>query len=252
MPEPPPAPGGGSGLDPRWATGSVDFAQKHAAAEQARRNDRRRARTHRLGRLFALTALAGAAVVGVSLAPPGWLPWHHGPSTSSGPTYARHGDAVVVPAGFPVNHLSVPNRDGYAPIEKSGVDTAGFVFIPENVQHVGVYAYAGGLDGRSGDVVIFGHVNMRGQGVGYLGDADHLRPGSIVVTRGAKTPQAWEVTSVRSYPKSKGLPQSIFRATGTRQLTLITCGGKLNTRTHSYYDNIVVTARPMATVVRAA
>jgi hypothetical protein len=165
-------------------------------------------------------------------------------------TYNAAQNAYVVSADFPRNHLSVPNRSGFAPIDKEGVDAQGYLGIPQDVHRVGVYTGAGQLDGNVGDVVIVGHVNWVGQGAGYLGDIGDLKKGAIVVTRGSGPPRAWRVTAVASYLKTAGLPQQIFRAHGPRALTLVTCGGVLDEQQHSYLSNIVVTAEPVRTIVR--
>lgn len=163
---------------------------------------------------------------------------------------AANHNAVVVSSDFPANHLSVPNRSGVAPIDKEGIDSEGYLGIPQDVGRVGVYTGAGALDGKIGDVVIAGHVNWVGQGAGYLGDLDKLKVGDIVITRGTGAPRAWKITKVSMYLKSLGLPQDIFRATGARTLTLVTCGGVLDTSAHSYLSNVVVTAVPVPAVVK--
>jgi hypothetical protein len=168
-----------------------------------------------------------------------------------GVTLDKRTDTVSVSSAFPRNHLSIPNRDGLAPIDEESVDAQGFLGIPQDVHRVGVYTGGGALDGTQGDVVIVGHVNWVGQGTGYLGDIGKLKQGQLVITRGDGPPQAWRVTGVSMYLKSAGLPQQIFRATGPRQLTLVTCGGELDVRELSYLSNVVVTARPVPTTVHS-
>jgi hypothetical protein len=194
------------------------------------------------GAFFALLAL-GTLLVGITVVPELL-------STTDAKPYAVRGDYVVVSADFPHNHLSVPNRAGLAPIDRETVDPQGYLGIPEDVHRVGVYTGAGKLDGAVGDVVIAGHVNYVGQGAGYLGDLSKLKAGQVIITRGAGAPKAWRVTKVSMYLKSLGLPQSIFRARGARQLTLVTCGGVLDANEGSYLSNVVVTARPVRTVLR--
>jgi hypothetical protein len=206
---------------------------------------RARRRLLRLANLaFVLLALTGVFVVTLAV-----LPDVLG-RTDARKAYAVDGDAVVVSASFPRNHLSVPNRSSLAPIDKEGVDAQGFLGIPQDVHRVGVYTGAGRLDGTVGDVVIAGHVNWVGQGAGYLGDLGKLTIGDVVITRGNGAPHAWRVTKVSMYLKSLGLPQDIFRAKGPRELTLVTCGGVLDEQEHSYLSNVVVNARPVPTIVR--
>ena len=195
--------------------------------------------------LLLATALVGVGLIALTV-----LPNVLGHSDAK-KQYKIDGDYVVVSADFPRNHLAVPNRTGKAPIFKEGVDAQGFLGIPQDVHQVGVYTGAGALDGRIGDVVISGHVNWVGQGPGYLGDLNKLKAGDVVITRGDGLPKAWRVTKVSMYLKSLGLPQQIFRAKGPRQLTLVTCGGVLDTSAGSYLSNVVVTARPVRTVVKS-
>jgi len=211
---------------------------------------RRARRARRLGTVALLSvAFLGFVLVLVSIVPKGTAP-SEGQALPFRTYQVVDHNSVVVPAEFPKNHLSVPNRKGVAPIDKEGIDGDGYLGIPQDVGRVGVYTGAGQLDGSVGDVVIAGHVNWVGQGAGYLGDLDQLKIGDIIVTRGTGQPQAWKVTKVSMYLKSLGLPQDIFRAKGVRTLTLVTCGGVLDTSAHSYLSNVVVTAMPEPTVVK--
>lgn len=183
-----------------------------------------------------------------------YFPWHRGeaaavplPHTVS---ISATGLAPVhVPAGFPAHTLSISSQHVTAPIDTVDVTSDDSLTIPGDVHRVGWYRGSGPLDGPTGSVLIAGHVNYVGQGTGALGRIGQLKPGDPIVTRGAGTPQAWRVISLTSYLKSDGLPATIFRSGGARQLTLVTCGGTLDTSRGSYLSNIVVIAAPVRTIV---
>ncbi|MDQ2839067.1 MAG: class F sortase [Actinomycetota bacterium] len=156
--------------------------------------------------------------------------------------------AVRVPAGFAHDTLAIPGQSVTASIQAQVVDVAGYLGVPANVRVVGYYTGGGTLDGRVGDLLVTGHVNYVGQGTGALGRIGQLKVGDPVITRGAGAAQGWRITALASYPKSTGLPAAIFRATGRRALTLITCGGVLDRQAGNYLSNIVVTAMPAPTV----
>ncbi len=158
--------------------------------------------------------------------------------------------AVIVPADFGKNTLSIPAQAVTAPISAQHVDSRGYLGIPADVHDVGYYTGGGPLDGRTGDLVVAGHVNYVGQGAGALGRIGSLKIGDALITRGSTVPQGWRVTGLTSYLKSDGLPASMFSATGRRELTLVTCGGTLDRRAGSYLSNVVVIAVPVRTIVR--
>ena len=66
----------------------------------------------------------------------------------------------------------------------------------------------------------------------------------VLVTFDDSSVRSFRVTERRAYAKAE-LPDEVFRRTGPATLRLITCGGAFDRSTHSYADNIVVTAVPM-------
>lgn len=159
---------------------------------------------------------------------------------------------VTVPASFPANTIQLPEQKVTAPIDPEGLDAQRFLGIPQDVRRVGWYTGAGPLDGgdpAKGDVVLAGHINYVGQGTGAFGHLYAVKPGEVVITRGTGKPQAWRIKSLADYAKTQGLPQDIFRSDGPRRLTMITCGGTLDSRDGNYLANVVVTAVPVPTKV---
>lgn len=198
--------------------------------------------------------IAAAAITAFVVLSYLYFPWHRSeaaavplPHTVS---ISATGLAPVhVPAGFTAHTLAISPQHVTAPIDTVDVTADDSLTIPGDVHRVGWYRGSGPLDATTGSVLIAGHVNYVGQGTGALGRIGQLKPGDPIVTRGAGAPQAWRVISLTSYLKSDGLPAAIFRSGGRRQLTLVTCGGTLDTSRGSYLSNIVVIAAPVRTIV---
>lgn len=199
---------------------------------------------------FAAIALAGLVFVAY------YFLQHYGRASGDVPLPAtQHASSVnlapiTVPASFGHNTLSIPSEKVTAPIRAEGVDPNGYLGIPSDVHEVGYYTKGASPDAKIGDLLLAGHVNYVGQGTGALGRIGTLKIGDPVITRGAGAPQGWRVTALTSYPKSHGLPADIFRANGSRVLTMVTCGGVLDRQHGTYLSNIVVTAIRVPTTVR--
>lgn len=96
--------------------------------------------------------------------------------------------------------------------------------------------------GQVGSSIIAGHLDSRlGPGVFYrLGE---LRRGDyIYVIRVNHTVAVFEVTSLRTYPKSSFPAKAIYGPVPDAELRLITCGGTFDFATGSYLSNVVVYA----------
>ena len=97
--------------------------------------------------------------------------------------------------------------------------------------------------GQLGPSVIVGHIDSATAGRAIFYQLGALRPGDIVtVTRADHTVAVFRVDSVEKYAKSAFPTLQVFGNTDHSALRLITCGGRFNTATRSYEDNIVVYA----------
>ncbi|MBO9523019.1 MAG: class F sortase [Nocardioidaceae bacterium] len=103
---------------------------------------------------------------------------------------------------------------------------------------------------RAGDVigssVIAGHVSDDADRPGPFAGLDGVRPGARVEWRDADGRSRWfRVTAVAAYPRSTGLPASVFRTDGPHLLRLVTCTRRIDLRNGGFHyaDNLVVTAR---------
>lgn len=116
--------------------------------------------------------------------------------------------------------------------------------VPADVSVVGWYRF-GPSPGAAGSSVLVGHVDSRAQGAGVFFRLSQLAPRDrVVVEFGSGRLEWFEVVARRSYDKSN-LPDRVFARTGGPVLTLITCGGSFDYRTHHYADNVVVFAVPI-------
>jgi len=160
------------------------------------------------------------------------------------PTQAAALPTAPVPVIAPVR-LAIPVLNLTATVQPTGVNQAGDFDVPPSVDTVGWYRYGPGLDATTGSVVIAGHVDSATQGAGAFFRLRQLRPGDAVMVTGSDGRAArYTVAGREEYPKTAIDLNRYFTWTGAKRLTLITCGGPFNDRTHHYRDNVVVTAVP--------
>ena len=118
--------------------------------------------------------------------------------------------------------------------------------VPADPRTVGWWAGGAQPGSRSGTVVLDGHVDSAGSGLGALFHVTALRAGDLVAVTTARSDQVtYRVTARRSYPKTAALPPDLFAASGPPRLVLITCGGQFDRHALSYRDNVVIFATPM-------
>jgi len=133
------------------------------------------------------------------------------------------------------------------PIVPVGLDDAGALAIPADPQVVGWWT-GGALAGEPfGSTVIAGHVDSRTQGIGAFAQLLRVRPGDVVeLAAGTRTIGYW-VTSVTMVPKARlSATADPFRQDVANRLIMITCGGPFDRARHSYRDNVVIVAVPVA------
>jgi hypothetical protein len=118
----------------------------------------------------------------------------------------------------------------------------GVMEIPKDPRTVGWWSGGATPGGGRGSVVLVGHINYQGKS-GALGVLPDALPGDVVVVSSSSgTALRYVIRAVRTYPKSIGLPQQVFRTDGPEQLVLITCGGPFDPGSGNYEDNIVAYA----------
>lgn len=144
-----------------------------------------------------------------------------------------------IPAG---SRLRLPRLGLDAGITRV-VAVDGVLQIPRDPHTVGWWTGGGAPGEAQGNTVIVGHVNYAGVNGAFF-VLPNARPGDVIVMMEAGYQRRYRVVAIRSYPKSVGLPATVFSRTGPASLVLITCGGSFNRATGNYEDNIVAYAQP--------
>ncbi len=224
---------------PRWAQGATSL---HPADDATHLPASRRT-------LLGGLVLAGAATVGLLSHPgrpsPAFTAADTGqlPRSASAPVLTQQSSAAGLDtrSAVPVR-LVAAGVQLAAPIRPVGV-TAGALAVPDDVHTLGWWRDGAPAGSRQGTVVIDGHVDSAGQGIGALASIARMQPGERLALSTAHSEVAYVVQARRSFAKD-ALPTDLFTRTGPARLALITCGGPFNTTTRHYRDNIVVYAAP--------
>jgi len=163
------------------------------------------------------------------------------------PTATARPAAPTPPAvvALPVR-LTVPARGIDAPLDPVGVEPAGEMALPRDVDRVGWYRFGPAPGAAEGTVVLAGHVDDVEQGLGALAPLRRAEPGDEVVVESADgAVTRWQVVS-RDVIDKPGVPfGDLFARSGPPRLALVTCGGPFDEDTRSYRDNVVVVAVPV-------
>ncbi|MDX6298379.1 MAG: hypothetical protein QOI51_2236 [Nocardioidaceae bacterium] len=133
---------------------------------------------------------------------------------------------------------SIGMTSGFAAV---GLTANGFLEVPPAADVVGWYTGAP-TPGELGPAVVTAHVDWKQQ-KGVFHDLGRLRPGDeVAVDRADGVPVTFGVTRVAEYPKTQFPTGEVYGSVDAPELRLITCGGRFNSATRSYDDNIVVFA----------
>jgi hypothetical protein len=102
--------------------------------------------------------------------------------------------------------------------------------------------------GEPGPAVFLGHVDSKDKIAAFF-YLSKIRPGNQVeIVREDRSTAIFEVTSVEQFSKQNFPTDRVYGYTEEPTLRLVTCGGKYNTKTQSYQDNIVVFATMVGSV----
>jgi sortase (surface protein transpeptidase) len=108
------------------------------------------------------------------------------------------------------------------------------------------WAYGATPGASSGTVLLAGHISWAGR-LGTLNRIGTLRVGDrVTLTRQDGRTVHYAVTGRRRVPKAALGDLGLFATSGAPRLVLVTCGGPYDASRHSYADNVVVQARPVA------
>ena len=166
------------------------------------------------------------------------------PPTTTSTTTTTTTTTLPAPLADPVG-LRIERLDVDAPVDPYGIAPDGQMAVPHNVTDVAWYEPGPG-PGEEGSAVLAAHVALGKQGRGVFYDLKLLEPGDLVhVARADGTESAFRVEEKTVYLKSELPLESIFSREGPAVLTLITCGGALNSDTRRFDSNVVVYAVPL-------
>jgi hypothetical protein len=133
---------------------------------------------------------------------------------------------------------SIGMTSGFAAV---GLTANGSLEVPPAADVVGWYTGAP-TPGELGPAVVTAHVDWKHE-KGVFHDLGRLKPGDeVAVDRADGVPVTFGVTRVAEYPKTQFPTGEVYGSTDAPELRLITCGGRFNSTTRSYDDNIVVFA----------
>ncbi|WP_127474437.1 class F sortase [Microbacterium sulfonylureivorans] len=200
----------------------------------------------------ALTVLAVVVALTGCSSPPGASPSVPAPTPTA---TARPTPAVEVPIAaatpMPARRSAPPVRVVAAsigadvPVIPVGVESGGFMELPVDPAVAGWYRFGADPSSDDGNTVISAHVDAPDYPIGPFSRLREVRVGEVIeVTDAAAAVHRYAAESVTYYPKADLPVAGLFAREGTRNLVLITCGGRFDPGTGRYDDNVVVIATP--------
>jgi hypothetical protein len=121
----------------------------------------------------------------------------------------------------------------------------GILGMPANIRRLGWWRDGMAPMAQSGAILIAGHYDFATAGRGAFYSLPRARRGErIHITTADGAVHTYRVVTVDSYPKT-ALPLTVFDRRGPPRLVLVTCGGRFDSTTKHFLDNIVVTAVPV-------
>ena len=146
-----------------------------------------------------------------------------------------------IPVGLRISELGIN-----AAIVPEVIDIEkGMLGMPTNIQRLGWWRDGMAPMAHSGTILIAGHYDFATAGLGAFFPLPRARRGErIHITTADGVVHTYRVVTVDSYPKT-ALPLTVFDRRGPPRLVLVTCGGRFDSTTKHFLDNIVVTAVPV-------
>jgi hypothetical protein len=157
------------------------------------------------------------------------------PAKASAPAPGPH-----IPVRLQVSALGID-----AAIVPEVIDIAtGSLGMPANIRRLGWWRDGMAPTSRAGAILIAGHYDFARSGPGAFYPLPRARPGQqIKLTTADRAVHTYRVVAVETYAKT-ALPLTTFARRGRPRLVLVTCGGRFDSTTERFLDNIVVTAVP--------
>jgi sortase (surface protein transpeptidase) len=137
--------------------------------------------------------------------------------------------------------VAIPEIGVNAPMLKLGLAGDGSLQVPADIRVTGWWA-GGPFPGDRGPAVVVGHVDSRrGPGVFYRLKSLH-RGDRVFVSRPDGKVAAFVVDSMTSVSKDAFPTVRVYGPVARAELRLITCGGRFDSSSGHYDDNIIVFA----------
>jgi LPXTG-site transpeptidase (sortase) family protein len=159
-------------------------------------------------------------------------------------TLAPTPPAVPSPEPFvPISRLRIPRLGVDAEVVVLGIDASGAMVDPSTPTAVAWYDFSS-RPGSQGNAVFAGHVDYANYGPAVFFNLANLRAeDEIAVGLADGTVLRYAVVSKETYTAAAAPVQEIVGPTDNEMVTLITCGGRFDTRSREYDQRVVVRAR---------
>ena len=143
--------------------------------------------------------------------------------------------------GTAPTHICIPALRVQASVMQLGLNADRTVQVPplSRVGEAGWYRNSA-PPGQSGPTVILGHVDSAVYGEGVFFRLGQLRSGDDVsVSRGDGRVATYRINRVDEISKRRFPSQAVYGPTSGPAIRLVTCGGKFDSSTGNYEDNII-------------
>jgi LPXTG-site transpeptidase (sortase) family protein len=146
------------------------------------------------------------------------------------------------PSDAPVARLRIPKIGVDAHIVQLGIDAQGYMEVPQEPLDIGWYGFTA-HPSFEGNAVFAGHVDSARIGPAIFWNLRRVVVGDeIDVALSDGTTYTYRVISAESFSSREAPVEEIIGPTERDSITLITCDGVFNTRTHEYDRRLVVRA----------
>ncbi|MEV4539360.1 class F sortase [Asanoa sp. NPDC049518] len=203
--------------------------------------------------LVAVTALAGAGLVGASFSE---TPTPPQPAAADAPMFdpvpAPTGSATAQatktaepaqlarsePASIHISRIGVK-----AKIMNLGLNEDDTLQVPplDKAEMAGWYSL-GASPGEIGNAVVVGHVTTKENTAVFFRLGELRKNDTIMIKRKDGSRVNFIVDGVKAYPKNKFPTDLVYGPNERAGLRLVTCGGKFDAKAHNYLDNVIVFA----------
>jgi sortase family protein len=195
--------------------------------------------------MCAVLALAGVGLFAVGVSGFGsGPPQPPYPAPMPGATvWASHARLAGLSRSTPVR-IDIDDIGVHASIVPVGLGPGNTIGVPPISQPslTGWYRY-GRTPGETGSAIVLGHVDSYASGKAVFYDLGKLRSGQEVdVVRQDHTVARFKVDAVGQFPTDQFPTPAVFGQVDYPGLRLVTCGGRFDSASHRYVDNVIVFA----------